>query len=110
MKHSFLAFSRSPGGFRELRETHRKQFLPSCLVSYGQKPVGDIVYRLRYLSFSSVFLGFPNLQLPPQNIVFLFIGDVVGRFLEGLGGMFGRLLGRFLGHVREVFRGILTGC
>ena len=34
---------------------------------------------------------------------------VLGKLLEGLGGVFGRVWGNILGHVWEVFDGMLMG-
>ena len=51
LKLTFSAFSRGPGGFRELREAGRKHFHLSWYLSvpvvrsYGQKPWGGFVYN-----------------------------------------------------------------
>ena len=38
-----------------------------------------------------------------------FVGDVVGRFGEGFGDIVGRLFGRCLGHVGDIWELILRG-
>ena len=54
LKPRFSAFSRGYGGFRELREAGRKHFHLSwylkvpVVTSYGQKPWGIFLNRLRY--------------------------------------------------------------
>ena len=44
-----------------------------------------------------------------QKLSCLKLRDVLERFWEGFGGIFGRCLGKTLGHVWEVFEGMLKG-
>ena len=59
LKLRCLAFSRGPGGFRELRDAGRKHFHLSwylsvpVVASYGQKPWGDFFKRVRYVQITT---------------------------------------------------------